>query len=132
MGDTSELFDGLLGSWEIALRAAGRSPRTIDSYLESARMLDTWLAENGRPRELAKVRRRDLQEWVVDHMETRSAATARIRYASVQQLFRWAVAEGEVEQNPFDGMSPPPIPERDVDVIPDDQLDALLRESEPK
>ncbi|MCA1843168.1 MAG: hypothetical protein LC792_08245, partial [Actinobacteria bacterium] len=42
-------LDGLIPSFERSLRARNRSPRTILSYVESARLLVAFLAERGMP-----------------------------------------------------------------------------------
>jgi len=36
-------------SWQLALEAAGKSPRTIPSYLDSIRALHAFLAARGMP-----------------------------------------------------------------------------------
>jgi site-specific recombinase XerD len=124
--DTSEAA-AIGRSWERHLRAAGRSPRTIDSYLESLRNYVAWAAESGRSTNPLDLTKADVESWVVWLLDTRSAATARLRLASLKQFTRWATAEGELDADPLLGMTPPAQPEREVPVIAEADLDRLLR-----
>jgi integrase/recombinase XerC len=54
-------------------------------------------------------------------------ATAHNRYRSLHAFFKWAVAEGDLEASPMDGMKPPHLPEQPVGVIRADQLVRLLK-----
>lgn len=111
----------LTRSWERSLRAAGRSPRTVDSYLESLGSLDAFL---GSP-PVDTIDREAVETWIIHLIETRSASTARVRYASVQQFFRWAVREDELSVDPMANMSPPSVPEHEVPVLTSDELTRL-------
>lgn len=111
------------------MRARGRSGRTIDSYLETANQFAGFLPA-AQADDLAVVARSDVEDYIVHVLDTRSAATARLRYASLKQLFKWARAEDEIPVDPMDGMTPPSQPVRDVPVITDDELKALLAATE--
>jgi hypothetical protein len=43
------LSSALLPSWKLALNAAGKSPKTISSYLDSAKRLEAYLTADGLP-----------------------------------------------------------------------------------
>jgi len=43
------LLSALLPSWKLALDAAGKSPKTISSYLDSAKRLEAYLTTEGAP-----------------------------------------------------------------------------------
>jgi site-specific recombinase XerD len=49
-----------------------------------------------------------------------------VRFRAVQQFFRWAVEEGEIEQSPMARMHPPIIPEEPPPVLGEDALRKLL------
>src|SRR5439155_2959243 len=55
-----------------------------------------------------------------------SPSTARTRYRSLQQLFRWLVAEGEVRRSPMANTKPPAIPEESPPVLTDEQRRRLV------
>lgn len=122
MTRNSAAFGGLLASWERSLRAAAKSERTIDSYLETAVQFAGFL---DRPVELRDVTTADIENYIIHLLDTRSPATARLRYASLKQLFRWATAEHEVDVNPMANIGPPAQPTREVPVLNDDELKAL-------
>ena len=54
------LLSALLPSWKLALDAAGKSPKTISSFLDSAKRLEAYLTTEGLPhiRRLLARRRR--------------------------------------------------------------------------
>lgn len=123
---TTPTFDALGRSWERSLRAAGRSPRTVDSYLESLRIFDNWRTETGHRGDLDTIDRGEVEEFIVWLLDHRSAATARVRFASLKQFFKWALREEEIPSDPMAGMPPPAQPTREVPIITETDLAKLL------
>lgn len=122
-----EPFNGLLTSWELALRAENRADNTIDSYLEGITLLARWLTLNGHPDDPNNPgMRQHIRTWIADLNATRAPATARNRYGTAQQFFRWLKTEGEIATNPMDGMRPPAVPPVPVDVLTEETIRALL------
>jgi site-specific recombinase XerD len=120
------IFDDLARSWERSLRAAGRSPRTVDSYLESLGIFAAWRSGAGRTGDLDSIDRAQCEDFIVHLLDTRSAATARVRFASMKQFFKWALREGEITIDPMVEMPPPAQPDREVPIITDADLTKLL------
>ncbi|MGH9189832.1 MAG: site-specific integrase [Acidimicrobiales bacterium] len=89
----------LIPSFERSLRA--RSPRTIRSYVESARLLAAFLAERGMPTVAADVRREHVEALIEDQLERWAAGTAASRFRYIQQFFRWLEEEGEIPISPM-------------------------------
>jgi site-specific recombinase XerD len=114
----------LLRSFERHLRAENRSERTVDSYLQSARQAETFLA--GRGLSLTGAGRADLEAFLGDLLGRRAAATAATRYKVLRILYRWLEEEDEVAVNPMAKMRPPIVPEQPVPVVPEDGLRRLL------
>jgi site-specific recombinase XerD len=127
----SDELQGLLRGWELSLRARNLSPATIGKYLESGRQLVGWLVGHGIAT-AAAVERRHVEAFIAHLVVTRSAATAHVRYRSVQQWFGWLVEEEELEVSPMARMRPPTVPEMPVPLLSLDQLRALLRACEGK
>ena len=50
------LLSALMPSWKLALDAAGKSPKTISSYLDSAKRLEAYLTTEGLPLEPEGIR----------------------------------------------------------------------------
>jgi site-specific recombinase XerD len=117
---------GLIKSFERHLRAANRSPRTIEKYVIAATQLTGHLAAAGAPTDVAEVRRRDVEgyiSWLLEHYKPGTALT---RYQDLQQFWKWCVEEGEIEVSPMAKMKPPLLPEVPVPVLDDTELRALL------
>jgi site-specific recombinase XerD len=120
--------DLTLRDFSRSLRARNRSPRTIGSYLESARQL----ADFRPDQDVALLSRRDIEEYLGDVLGRWSASTAATRFRALQQLYRWAVDEEMIDRSPMEGMRPPTIPEKPVPVLGDDTIRALLKACDGK
>lgn len=122
----------LIPSWERSLRAANKSPRTLETYGESARQLQRFLAEQGMGTDVAKIRREHVEAWLEMLLAKWKPATANNRYRGAASFFGWCVDEGEISVSPMAKMKPPSIPEEPVDVINDDDLRKLLKTCDTK
>jgi site-specific recombinase XerD len=118
---------GLMRSWRIHLEAANRSPKTIKSYMAAGDQLAAFLAERGMPTAAEAIRREHVESFIVALMERTTASTAATRYRGLQQLFKWLVDEGEIQNNPMARMQPPKMDERPVPVITDTDRARLLK-----
>jgi site-specific recombinase XerD len=118
----------LIPSWERSLRATNRAPRTIQAYLEAARLFETFLHDRGMPADVDAIRREHIEAFLEDDLSRGlAAATAAGHYRRLQQLFRWLDEEGEIPQSPMAKMRPPQVPEQPVPVVSDDDLAKLLK-----
>lgn len=116
----------LLPDWRTHLRARNVAPATIASYLRCAMNLLAYLNSHGMPTTVSGVHREHLEAFLADMAGRLSAATTAKHYRSLQQLFRWLVEDGEINESPMARMRPPSVPEQPVDVLTDDELRALL------
>jgi site-specific recombinase XerD len=116
----------LAKSFERYLRAANRSPRTVQTYLEAVTQLTRYLETAGIPREPAALRREHLEAFMTDILARHKPATASNRFRALQQFFRYLVDEGEVDRSPMDRMAPPQVPEQPVPILSEDDLRKLL------
>jgi hypothetical protein len=81
----------LLPDWDRSLRAAGKQPKTIKTYLEGGRQLLDYLRANGMPSEVAKIRREHVEAFIISVAERWKPATAnnlRCRRAESGEPFR--------------------------------------------
>ena len=62
-------------------------------------------------------------------LDNHAAATGRQRYASLQQLFKWLLEEGEITQNPMARMRPPTVDQPVVPILTDDELRKIITAS---
>lgn len=120
MGD-----DVLLGSWERSLRARNLSRATIDSYLSDCRNFVTYLEAEGR--DLLGVTRHHLRDYFARLLdEGKAGATVARRYRSLQQFYKWATEEEEIDRNPMERMSPPAVAVTPPPVISTEVMETLL------
>ena len=124
-GPTS--LDDAIAYWERSLRARNRSPRTIRSYLDAARLLLAFLDENVLPTAVGAVLPEHLEMFIDDQLKRWRPATAANRYRSLQQFFGWLVSQGEIPVSPIVRMRPPRVPEQLVPVVGDGDLRVLLK-----
>nr|WP_281390699.1 tyrosine-type recombinase/integrase [Sphaerisporangium rubeum] len=117
----------LVGSWEMALRAAGRSEGTVRSYLDSVRALAGFLAERGVSADVEGVGVEDVRGFLeVCAVET-SAGNAHKHFRNLRVFFNWLIAEGErVAGSPVEGVEAPEVGVRGVEVLGEGELAALV------
>ena len=123
--DREPLAD-FLSDWRVHLRAKGRSRRTIESYLAVAESFCDYLRAHDLPDQVHLVKRTHIEQWLAAMHERVSPATCAKHYRSLQQLFRWLVGDGELNQSPMTGMTAPSVPEQPVPIIGLEDLAALL------
>jgi site-specific recombinase XerD len=112
------------------LKAENLSPRTGQTYTESARQLARFLAERGMPEDVAKVRREHVEAFIAALLERWKPSTANNRFRGLQSFFKWLCEEGEIRESPMSKMKPPRVPENPPPVLREEQLKALLRTCE--
>jgi site-specific recombinase XerD len=122
----------LATSWDRSLRALNRSPATREAYGQCIKQLVTYLATAGRSLRVGAVEQRDVEEWLAELAERHAPATVNKRYMGVRVFFEWAVNEGEIEVSPMARMRAPPIPEKPVPIVTEDDLRALLKACDGK
>ena len=122
----------MLPDFSLSMRARNRSPRTIQSYCEAAKLLDTYLTERGMPRNLRNIGREHVEAFIDDQLTRRSHASAAVRFRSLQQFFRWAKEDGQITASPMANMSPPSVTAPPVPIVKDDHFRLLLKTCEGK
>lgn len=113
----------ILASWTRSLRSAGRSPATIDAYLNDARHLTTHLGDLS----LLDATRGDIEGFLVACRDKGlSDATVARRYRSLVQLYRWLEEEEEIDKSPMAKMRPPKVVDQPPAFPTDDEVSRLL------
>ena len=117
--------DGLaemLVSWEIALRAEGKSKNTVKVYGDGVRAYMRW-------QELAGawgLTREDVARFLADLVDTASSTTASIRAKNLRQFSTWAHEEGRLESDVLAGLKAPRPDKTVVPKLTDDELKRLI------
>jgi site-specific recombinase XerD len=116
----------LIPDFERSLRAANKSPKTIQIYREAANRLVEFLLATGMPTNAPDIGREHVEAYLEEHLATHKPATTNQHYRSLAQLFKFLDEEGEISSNPMAKMKPPKVPEEPVPVVSDDDLRKLL------
>jgi site-specific recombinase XerD len=114
-------------SFRRTLEAENKSPRTIEAYTDAVRLLATYCQAHGQPLLARDLQREHVQTFIADQLARWKPATAHNRYRGLHAFFKWAVAEGDLQTNPMDGMKPPQLPEQPVEAVRPEHLARLLR-----
>jgi site-specific recombinase XerD len=122
----------LIPSFERSLRAANKSPKTIQVYGEAASQLLAFLRAKGMPTEVARIGREHVESFVEALVQTKAPATAHNRYRALTALFNFLVDFGEITDSPMRKMKPPHVPDVPVPVLTEDQLRKLISACEGK
>ena len=94
-------------SWKPALDAANKSPKTIISYLDSAKRLEAYMAAEGLPLEAEGIR-----GFLAAERNRTSSASAAEHYWNLCVYFRWLLAKGEIKEDPMVQVEKPKVPKR--------------------
>src|SRR5215216_2900703 len=117
-------------SFRRTLEAENKSPRTIEAYTDAVRLLATHCQAHGHPILADELLREHIQAFIADQLGRWKPATAHNRYGGLHAFFKWAMAEGDLDASPMDGMKPPQLPEQPVQVVRAEHLTRLLRTCE--
>lgn len=123
----AEHLADLAASFGRHLRAERRSERTIKIYGQSIRFFSDWLVVQGREPVLEEFTRAAAREWLAQLNEVNEASTVKTRYRGLARFAGWLVEEGELEESPLRGLSPPEPDVKPVPVLTDEELAALLK-----
>jgi len=101
-----DVLASLLRQWSRSLRARNRSPRTIETYTDSAQELAAFARRHGH----AELDRALIEDYLADQAERWKPATVAFRYRSLQQFTKWLTAEDELPRIPWPACRRPRSP----------------------
>ncbi len=125
----TESYGVLIRSFTRHLMAENKSPKTIETYVVSARLLEAFLREKGMPTDPENITREHLEEWLIDLQGRSKPGTVSTRFRGVQQFFRWMLEEGEISVNPMARMQRPAVPDdgQNTPVLTDSEIRKLIK-----
>jgi site-specific recombinase XerD len=83
-------------------------------------------AKEGTSCEVTEVTPSDIRSYLGHVLEINSPATTKQRHNSLRQFWSWVVEEGLRDDNPMDGIRPPKVVEKPIELITEGQFKALL------
>jgi site-specific recombinase XerD len=112
--------------YELNMRVANRSERTMQSYQEALVQLAAFL---GGP--FTSATKADVSRFLVHIREEHSAGTQLVRHRSLRAAFGWLAAEEIVTRNPMLGVPAPKCQAKAPHVLTDDELDLIRTSCKP-
>jgi site-specific recombinase XerD len=109
---------------------ASRADKTARIYLAALDALIRHLEANGMPTSARAVRREHIESYIAKRRETVKPATLSLEFRALQQFWKWALEEDEVDRSPMERMKPPRVPESPVPVIQVADFRRLLKTAE--
>ena len=110
----------LLDDWRLNLVVRGRAPRTVEDYLKVGAAYAAWCGDR------SGLTRRDVTAYLAHMTQDHSPAYVAKLYRTLQQLFRFLLAEEIIDTDPFAKMKPPHIPEQPVPLLSVEEVSKLL------
>jgi site-specific recombinase XerC len=110
-------------SWEISLRAARKSPRTIEGYLASVAKFVAFQPEHGRPTDVPAS---TSSCGSASCTSATCRATVSTHHKGMRAFLNYCVLEDEIELSPMRNVEPPAIPDNPPAVLSIDQVRSLL------
>jgi site-specific recombinase XerD len=118
----------LVGPFGRTLSADGKAPATIRRYVGTVAMVIDYLPDAIAA---ADITRHHMRDWMADLRDQGRADNSLATYfGSMQQFWRWALEDEYVDNNPMDGLKAPRIAEKQLPLLTDGDIAALLKVTE--
>lgn len=111
---------------------ATRAPKTARIYLDALDSLIRHLEAQGMPTGARGVRREHVESYLAMRRDQVAPSTLSLEYRALQQFFRWAYEEDEIERDPTEKMRAPAVPQAPVPIVTAAEFKKLLRTVEAK
>jgi site-specific recombinase XerD len=109
---------------------ATRSPKTARIYLAALDTLIRHLDSNGMPTTARAVRREHVESYIAARRDAVKPATQSVEFRALQQFWKWALDEEEIDRSPMERMKPPRVPDSPIPVISSADFRKLLKTAE--
>ncbi len=109
---------------------ASRAEKTARIYLAALGALIAHLEAQGMPTGARGVKREHVESYFARRRDQVKPATLSLEFRALQQFWKWAVEEDEIDRSPMERMKPPRVPETPVPVIPVADFRKLLKTAE--
>jgi integrase/recombinase XerD len=117
----------LATSWQLALEAAAKSPRTVRSYVDSVKALHAFLLSQDMPADVEGVEAEHIRAFLLSEERRTSAVSAAVHFRNLRVFFGWLVGEDErASPNPMTWVEGPKVTKRAKPSFDDEELARLL------
>ena len=107
--------------------SATRSEKTARIYLAALDALIRHLEAKAMPTGARAVRREHVESYFAERRETVKPTTLSVEFRALQQFWKWALDEEEIDRSPMERMRPPRVPDAPVPVVSIDDFRQLLK-----
>jgi site-specific recombinase XerD len=116
-------------SFQLGLESTGKSAETLRVYRTSVADFGQYLiGAKGSAPGLAAVTREDVRRYLAELARAgKQPATRHMRYRSLRRFFGWLALEGDIAQNPVDGVDPPDLDQPMTAILSDADIKRLLK-----
>jgi len=111
---------------------ASRSDKTAKIYLAALDALIRHLQAVGMPTAARGVKREHIESYVARRRDEVKPATLSLEFRALQQFWKWAVDEDEIERSPMERMKVPKVPDSPVPVVSITDFKKVLKTTEGK
>ncbi len=109
---------------------ATRSSKTTKIYLSALDALIRHLDAHGMPTAARSVKREHVESYIAARRATVKPTTLSVEFRALQQFWRWALEEEEIDRSPMERMKAPRVPDSPVPVVPVEDFKKLLKTTE--
>ncbi|MFH1483249.1 MAG: tyrosine-type recombinase/integrase [Chloroflexota bacterium] len=119
--------EDIIRSFLLSLGGSGRVERTLETYGQALRMLVEFAKREGLPA-LVEMEPDHLRYWLQSlYKRGNKASSVSVRYRALNRFYRWAVREGELDENPLAKVDPPRIPDEIQPWYRPEEVEKVLR-----
>lgn len=120
-------LETLIDSWALALDAANKSPKTIRSYTDTAKMLTRFLQAQNMPADAERVQAEHIRAFLKHERERTSEASASTHYRNLRVFWNWVISEEDrTSPSPVKKEDQPQVARKARKYLTVDELTALL------
>jgi site-specific recombinase XerD len=112
--------------------SATRAEKTSKIYLTALDGLIRHLESNGMPTGARGVHREHVESFLAARRETVKPTTQSLEFRALQQFWKWALEEEEIDRSPMERMKPPRVPDVPMPVVSGEDFKKLLAKTAGK
>jgi site-specific recombinase XerD len=120
----SGTYRELIGSWQLAMHAAGKAEGTQEGYTRHARLYLDWCDAQGIEPDLTTPH--TVVAWLAAlRDEGQAGSTREVKFGGLRQFAKWLVKEGEIEKFGLSGIEWPKADETVPHAVTADDVEAM-------
>ena len=107
--------------------SATRAEKTARIYLAALDALIRHLDAKGMPTGARAIRREHVESYFAERRDQVKPTTLSVEFRALQQFWKWALDEEEIDRSPMERMRPPRVPDSPVPVVSIEDFRRLLK-----